>query len=84
MFRAAILISLTAHLITFPLSVDKIISSPSFTGKDAATFPFLEDATMPIISIQYYTFIVLIVPIQKVCGLGYIFQSNFRNLGKRC
>ena len=48
-FLPAILISLTAHLITLPLSVDKITSSPSLTGKDAATFPFLSDATIPMI-----------------------------------
>ena len=48
-FLPAILISLTAHLITLPLSVDKMTSSPSFTGKEAATFPFLEEATIPII-----------------------------------
>ena len=48
-FLPAILISLTAHLITLPLSVDKITSSPSLTGNDAATLPFLDEATMPII-----------------------------------
>ena len=49
MFLPATLISLTAHLITLPLSVDKITSSPSLTGKDAATFPFLDEVTIPII-----------------------------------
>ncbi len=48
-FLPAILISFTAHRITLPLSVDKIISSPSSTGRDAATFPFLDEAIIPII-----------------------------------
>ena len=49
MFLPAILISLTAVLITLPLLVDIIISSPSFTGKDEDTFPFLDEFTIPII-----------------------------------
>ena len=48
-FLPAILISLTAHLITLPLSVERIISSPSSTGNDAATFPFLDEAIIPMI-----------------------------------
>ena len=47
--RPAILISLTATLITLPLFVDIKISSPSKTGKDDDTFPFLEEFTIPII-----------------------------------
>ena len=30
---------------TLPLSVERIISSPSFTGKEAETFPFLSMAS---------------------------------------
>ena len=48
-FLPAILISLTAHLITLPLSVEIKISSPSSTGKDAATLPFLGEFIIPII-----------------------------------
>jgi len=39
--RPAILISLTATLITLPLLVDINISSPSKTGKDEEILPFL-------------------------------------------
>ena len=49
MLRPAILISLTATLITLPLLVDINISSPSFIGNDEETFPFLCELTIPII-----------------------------------
>ena len=47
--RPAILISLTAVLITLPLFVEINIWSPSKTGKDEETFPFLCEFTIPII-----------------------------------
>ncbi len=48
-FLPAVLISLTATLITLPLFVDISISSPSKTGKDEATLPFLGEVIIPII-----------------------------------
>ena len=42
-------ISLTFTLITFPLSVEIIISSSGETGKDEETFPFLGEVTIFII-----------------------------------
>ena len=47
-FLPAVLISLTATLITLPLLVDIKISSPSNTGKDDVMFPFLGELTIPI------------------------------------
>ena len=47
-FLPAVLISLTATLITLPLLVDINISSPSKTGNEDAIFPFLDELTMPI------------------------------------
>ena len=49
MFLPAILISFTAVRITLPLFVDIKISSPSKTGKDEATLPFLDEFIIPII-----------------------------------
>ena len=43
-----ILISLTAILITLPLFVDIIISSPSKTGNEDEIFPFLGELIIPI------------------------------------
>ena len=48
-FLPAIRISFTAHLIILPLSVDKIISSVSFTTSDDAIFPFRGELIIPII-----------------------------------
>ena len=48
-FLPAVLISLTATLITLPLFVEIKISSPSKTGKDEVMFPFLGEFTIPII-----------------------------------
>ena len=48
-FLPAILISLTAHLITLPLSVDSIISSSLETISVDVTLPFLVEFTIPII-----------------------------------
>ena len=48
-FLPAILISLTAHLIMLPLSVDNKISSVSFTINVEAIFPFLGEFIIPII-----------------------------------
>ena len=48
-FLPAILISLTATLITLPLFVDIKISSPSKTGNEEDTFPFLDEFIIPII-----------------------------------
>ena len=48
-FLPAVLISLTATLITLPLLVDISISSPSNTGKDEVIFPFLGEFIIPII-----------------------------------
>ena len=49
MFLPATLISLTVVLITLPLSVEINIWSPSKTGKEDDTFPFLDEFTIPII-----------------------------------
>jgi hypothetical protein len=48
-FLPAVLISLTATLITLPLFVEISISSPSKTGKEDVIFPFLGELTIPII-----------------------------------
>ena len=48
-FLPAILISFTAVLITLPLSVEISIWSPSKTGNEVDTFPFLDELTIPII-----------------------------------
>jgi hypothetical protein len=48
-FLPAVRISLTAHLIILPLSVDKIISSSSPTIKEDEIFPFLGEFIIPII-----------------------------------
>ena len=48
-FLPAVLISLTATLITRPLFVEISISSPSLTGKDDVILPFLGELTIPII-----------------------------------
>ena len=48
-FLPAILISFTAVLITLPLFVEINIWSPSYTGNDDDTFPFLGELTIPII-----------------------------------
>ena len=48
-FLPAILISLTATLITLPVLVEISISSPSTTGNDDETLPFLSEFTIPII-----------------------------------
>ena len=47
--RPAILISFTAVLITLPLFVEISIWSPSNTGNEDETFPFLWELTIPII-----------------------------------
>ena len=49
MFLPAILISFTEVLITLPLFVEINISSPSLTGNEDETFPFLVELTIPII-----------------------------------
>ena len=49
MFLPATLISFTEVLITLPLFVEISIWSPSKTGKDEETSPFLEELTIPII-----------------------------------
>ena len=48
-FPPAILISFTNVLMTLPLFVEIKISSPSKTGNDEETFPFLDELTIPII-----------------------------------
>jgi len=48
-FLLAVLISLTATLITLPLLVEIKISSPSKTGNDEVIFPFLGEFIIPII-----------------------------------
>ena len=48
-FLPAVLISLTATLITLPLFVEIKISSPSKTGKDDEILPFLGELIIPII-----------------------------------
>ena len=48
-FLPAVLISLTATLITLPLLVDIKISSPSYTGNEDEILPFLGELTIPII-----------------------------------
>ena len=48
MFLPAILISFTEHLITLPLSVDKITSSSLETISVDVTLPFLSELTIPI------------------------------------
>ena len=47
-FLPAILISFTATRITLPLFVEITISSPSFTGNDDETLPFLDELIIPI------------------------------------
>ena len=63
-FLPAILISLTGHLITLPLSVDSIISSSSETTSVEVTFPFLFEFTIPIIP-----FPPLLVTLKSVNGV---------------
>ena len=47
-FLPAVLISLTATLITLPLLVEIRISSPSNTGNYEEILPFLGELTIPI------------------------------------
>ena len=48
-FLPAILISLTDVLMTLPLLVEMSIWSPSKTGNEDDTLPFLDELTIPII-----------------------------------
>ena len=64
MFLPAVLISLTATLITLPLFVDIRISSPSLIGNEDVMFPFLGELTIPIIP-----FPPLLVTRYSVCNV---------------
>ena len=70
-------ISLTGHLITLPLSVDRIISSSFDTTRVDVTFPFLFELIIPIIP-----FPPLLVTLNS--EIGVLFPYPFSVIDKIC